>query len=830
GMLTFNAGTIDVNTVYCGNQSLGTSTASTTPELGIINVAGPTALFRVNGTLTLANTITASTSATNSWGRLNVTNGTANVSNIVVGANSSSANTAVNLTNATLFVSNAIATSAKRLTNFFTANSLLGLTITADAAAKAFVGTMTTAGATNVIQLATNPAVFFTSYPTQFALVKYATLNSFNVGLTNIPAWTPGAYLSNYTANLSVDLVLPNDPRPVLTANPASYSGAPGDNVTFSVAVNPNSVTPLSYQWKKDGVALTDGATGNGSTISGATASSLTLTSAQPGDNASAPGYACTVTNLYGSASSSAATLTIAAGDIAPGITGPTNQTVIASNTATLVASVTGSPVPATRWQFNGNDLSNGPTGNGDTISGSTSSTLTITSVQYPSSQGTYSIIASNTAGQATNSMTLTVIVPPTISSQPTNLTVLAGNSATFYVTTSGVPSPGYTWKKNGSPISGATSSSYNIASVAASDIATYTVVVTNAAGTVTSSGATLTVTSAMTATTLSPGNNATGVCYDTPLYITFSAAPQMRNAGTIRIFNATNTVTPVDTLDLSQNVQYTQTGTSIPSYLLNVQPRTIAGATYTNFPVIISGNTAAIYPHLGVMTSNKTYYVTVDTGVFTDSTGAYFAGITDTNAWRFSTKLAGPPVGTNYVVVAGDGSADFATVQGAVDFLPNASTNRVIYLRNGVYQEIVNIPVGKNNLTLRGENRQLTRLQYHNSNIMNANSHQEMVLHVRANDVAIENLKLTNSVPQGGSQSFALMVETGAKRFICNNADVDSYQDTILVNTTDCNTYFYNSLIQGDVDYIWGGGNCFFTNCEIRSLRAGSVITQSRT
>src|ERR1051325_10525038 len=101
---------------------------------------------------------------------------------------------------------------------------------------------------------------------------------------------------------------------------------------------------------------------------------------------------------------------------------------------------------------------------------------------------------------------------------QPTNLTVVAGNSATFYVTASGVPAPGYTWKKNGSPISGATASSYTIASVAASDIATYTVVVTNAAGTVTSSGATLTVTSAMTATTLSPGNNATGVCYVTQI------------------------------------------------------------------------------------------------------------------------------------------------------------------------------------------------------------------------------------------------------------------------------------------------------------------------
>ena len=105
------------------------------------------------------------------------------------------------------------------------------------------------------------------------------------------------------------------------------------------------------------------------------------------------------------------------------------------------------------------------------------------------------------------------------------------------------------------------------------------------------------------------------------------------------------------------------------------------------------------------------------------------------------------------------------------------------------------------------------------------------MVFKVNANDIAIENLTLTNSTPQGGSQAFALMGETAAKRFICYNAEVDSYQDTILMNTTDTTGYFKDSLIQGDVDFIWGGGNLFFTNCEIRSMRGNAAaITNPRT
>lgn len=83
--------------------------------------------------------------------------------------------------------------------------------------------------------------------------------------------------------------------------------------------------------------------------------------------------------------------------------------------------------------------------------------------------------------------------VPPSVTSHPVSLVKCAGQSATFSATVSGT-TPSYQWRKNGTNITGATSSSYNIPSVAPSHAGSYDCVATNACGTVTSNSAILTV------------------------------------------------------------------------------------------------------------------------------------------------------------------------------------------------------------------------------------------------------------------------------------------------------------------------------------------------
>ena len=84
----------------------------------------------------------------------------------------------------------------------------------------------------------------------------------------------------------------------------------------------------------------------------------------------------------------------------------------------------------------------------------------------------------------------------PSITTQPQSQTKAVGTSVTFSVVASGTAPLSYQWKKNTVNISGATSSSYTIASVQTGDAATYTCYVSNSCGNVTSSGAVLTVSS----------------------------------------------------------------------------------------------------------------------------------------------------------------------------------------------------------------------------------------------------------------------------------------------------------------------------------------------
>jgi hypothetical protein len=86
--------------------------------------------------------------------------------------------------------------------------------------------------------------------------------------------------------------------------------------------------------------------------------------------------------------------------------------------------------------------------------------------------------------------------VPPYINTQPTNQTVTAGQTATFSVVAAGTPPLNYQWQKNGSDIAGAASASYTTPATATADSGEmFRVVVSNSAGSASSTAATLTVT-----------------------------------------------------------------------------------------------------------------------------------------------------------------------------------------------------------------------------------------------------------------------------------------------------------------------------------------------
>jgi hypothetical protein len=183
-------------------------------------------------------------------------------------------------------------------------------------------------------------------------------------------------------------------------------------------------------------------------------------------------------------------------GAAAPSIvTQPTNETVaLGSTNVALVVMATGVPTPKYYWSKNGAPLASG-----------TNAIYSITNVQLADS-GQYMCVASNASGTAASQLaTLTVIgLPPTITQQPLNLSVVASGYASFSVGATGSPPFTYFWQRNGALIAGGSSSAYFVNNVQSSDSGTlFSCLVSNAFGTMLSSNALLKVTTNLSASTV---------------------------------------------------------------------------------------------------------------------------------------------------------------------------------------------------------------------------------------------------------------------------------------------------------------------------------------
>ncbi len=310
---------------------------------------------------------------------------------------------------------------------------------------------------------------------------------------------------------------------PSIIAQPVSISILTGQTATFSVTAT--GTAPLAYQWKMNGTA-----------IGGATGSSYTTPTETTSNNGAQ--FTVAVSNAAGTVISNAATLTVTSTPVAPSITTqPGNQTIFAGQTATFSVVANGTSPLSYQWRKNGT-----------AIGGATSTSYTTPTETTSDNGATFSVVVSNSAGNATsNNATLTVNpdpVAPTITSQPASQTINAGQTATFSVTASGTAPLSYQWLQNGTAINGATSSSYTTPVESVSNSGThFSVTVSNSAGSATSNTATLTVNGvigALNPSTTSLNFNNVTVTTNSVLSVSFT------NAGTASITISSATVSGV--------------------------------------------------------------------------------------------------------------------------------------------------------------------------------------------------------------------------------------------------------------------------------------------
>ena len=262
----------------------------------------------------------------------------------------------------------------------------------------------------------------------------------------------------------------PSNTPPQITQQPLDQTVAEGQTATFTVSATGTGT--LTYQWQK-----------NQGNIGGATLASYTTPTLTAADSGAK--YRCVVTNPYGNATSNEVLLSVTQLTAAKITVQPLPQTVADGQPASFSVTATGTTPLTYQWQKNAAN-----------IGGANSATYSIPAAALADSGSLFRCVVSNTKGADTSSAVKLLVTPvlAAFTTQPANVQVSVGDSATFSVVVTGSLPRYFQWQRNGSPIPGASAASYTLIAAKADSGAAFRCTVTNSAGSVTSTSAYLIV------------------------------------------------------------------------------------------------------------------------------------------------------------------------------------------------------------------------------------------------------------------------------------------------------------------------------------------------
>ena len=284
---------------------------------------------------------------------------------------------------------------------------------------------------------------------------------TFNVVATTGP--TANGAVLNVTAQPASALAI--------VTPPASQVVTVGQSAVFGVLAS--SSAPVTFQWMKGSTA-----------IAGANGFTYTTPVTTPDDNGAS--YSVVVSNGSTSVTSASASIQVVQPSVPTIATAPAPQTVAAGNTAQFSVTANGSPLLTYQWRKGGTN-----------IAGATQAAYTTPVLQTSDSGARFDVVVTNSAGTVTSAaatLTVTAGSAPSIVTQPVGAAVSAGQSVTLSVGATGSGPLHYQWLLGTSTKVGTDSSIFTITNAQTGDAGTYTVIVTNTTGSVTSSGADISV------------------------------------------------------------------------------------------------------------------------------------------------------------------------------------------------------------------------------------------------------------------------------------------------------------------------------------------------
>ncbi|WCJ42888.1 Plant invertase/pectin methylesterase inhibitor superfamily [Euphorbia peplus] len=169
----------------------------------------------------------------------------------------------------------------------------------------------------------------------------------------------------------------------------------------------------------------------------------------------------------------------------------------------------------------------------------------------------------------------------------------------------------------------------------------------------------------------------------------------------------------------------------------------------------------------------------------------------------------------SDVLVVDADGSGNFTTIYDAINYAPNNSMERVIiYVKEGVYEENVDIPSYKTNIVLIGDGSGATFITGRRSFGDGWTTFRSATLAVSGDGFLARDISIENTAGPEAHQAVAVRINADLTAMY--RCTISGYQDTLYVHSF---RQFYRECdIYGTIDYIFGNAAAVFQTCNIVS------------
>ena len=181
---------------------------------------------------------------------------------------------------------------------------------------------------------------------------------------------------------------------------------------------------------------------------------------------------------------------------------------------------------------------------------------------------------------------------------------------------------------------------------------------------------------------------------------------------------------------------------------------------------------------------------------------------------------------------VAKDGSGDYKYIQDAIDAMrvyPLATIT--LYIKNGVYNEKIELPANNTDVTFVGESVEKTIFTYDDYSGKKNRFGEDIgtsgsaSCYLYGENISAENITFQNS---SGPVGQAVAISVSGDKVHFKNCRFLGFQDTLYTYGYKSRQYYTNCYIEGTVDFIFGSSTAVFNNCEIFCKKGGYITAAS--